>query len=67
VQLLVDECIKLFQCPQVELYVLAENQQAQRCYEKVGFYKVPHSSFPLVVNNETFTIAKMRLELNPAS
>ena len=64
VQLMVDECVRLYHCRQVELFVLNENTQAIRCYEKVGFDKVPDSNFQLVVDTETFTIVKMRLEMN---
>jgi RimJ/RimL family protein N-acetyltransferase len=63
VQLLVDECVRLFHCAYIELYVLRDNIQATRCYEKVGFRLVADASFQLVVNGEGFTIDKMRLRL----
>ncbi|HYH16947.1 MAG TPA: GNAT family protein [Flavisolibacter sp.] len=63
VQLLVDECIRLFHCKHIELYVLRDNVQARRCYEKVGFSFVADASFQLIGNDETYTIDKMRLDV----
>ena len=67
VQFLVDECVQLFDCKQIDLYVLRENAQARRCYEKVGFYFVPDASFQLIANTETHTIDKMRLQISQES
>lgn len=36
-QLLVNECKRVYNCLNVELYVAANNIQAIKCYEKVGF------------------------------
>ncbi|WP_066405931.1 GNAT family N-acetyltransferase [Flavisolibacter tropicus] len=63
VQLMVDECKRLFHCHQVELYVLSDNIPAQRCYEKVGFYRLPDANILLVVGNKTHPIHKMRLDI----
>lgn len=63
VQLLVNECVKLYNCSFIELYVLTSNAQAIRCYEKIGFRYVPNASSQLVVKAVTFIIDKMRLEV----
>lgn len=63
VQLLVAECARLFNCTQIELYVLSDNKAAQRCYEKVGFYYIPGACFQLQANGVTHTIQKMRLDI----
>jgi RimJ/RimL family protein N-acetyltransferase len=63
VQLLVEECIRLYNCTQIELYVLTSNIQAIRCYEKVGFQFLPNSSFELIVHGEAYTIDKMQLQV----
>lgn len=64
VQLLVDECVKLYNCSFIELYVLTTNAQAIRCYQKVGFRLVADSHFQLVVNGESFLIDKMLLQMD---
>ena len=63
VQLLIDECLRLYNCPAIELFVLDENKQARRCYEKKNFYIIPGDSFQLVANGQSHLIHKMRLDI----
>lgn len=49
----------------VDLFVLEENHQAIRCYEKAGFRFVPGEHFDLVFGGKAYRVLKMRLSLKP--
>src|ERR1043165_3168073 len=63
VKALVDECIRLYAPPAVELYVWNGNLQAIRCYEKCRFTFLPNGSLTIYHEGRPYLIRKMRLWL----
>lgn len=60
----------LFHPKALDLFVLADNTGAIRCYQKVGFHFLPEGNFKLEFEEKTFPVLKMRLNLeakHPAS
>ena len=61
VQALVDICWQKFDVKAIELNVYDWNTQAIRCYEKVGFVRLPHQTFENKVGEETWQAVNMVL------
>lgn len=60
---LINKTIELFHPRAVDLFVLAENIGAVRCYQKVGFHFLPDGDFRLEFEGKSFPVLKMRLNL----
>ena len=63
VDLLIKECQQLYHCSSIDLFVLDENAQARRCYEKKNFFVVPNDSFRLIADGQAHLIHRMRLDI----
>jgi len=62
---LIIEATRLFHSRALDLFVLANNFGAIRCYQKVGFHFLPEGDFELQFEGKTFPVRKMRLQLEP--
>jgi RimJ/RimL family protein N-acetyltransferase len=62
---LVAEVKKWMDPAQIDLFVLEENLQAIRCYEKVGFTFLSEGHFSLLFEGKSYAVKKMRMELKP--
>lgn len=60
---LVQECITLYDCKTIELFVLDQNHSAIRCYQKVGFEYLPERQMTMIYEDMQYDIYKMRLTL----
>lgn len=63
IKLLIEECKRLYHPPSVELYVLDDNRQAIRCYQKCGFDFLPGQSIKILYNGRDFAGLKMAIGL----
>ena len=61
---LLTEAHQTFQVSVVDLYVLANNEQAIRCYEKVGFTLAEEDAMILHHEDKAHSIHKMRITLH---
>ena len=60
---LISMATELFHPRAIDLFVLADNTSAIRCYQKVGFHFLPEGDFELQFEGKTFPVRKMRLNL----
>lgn len=56
---LIEECVKTYDCPAVELYVWDQNHAAINCYTKVGFELLPEKHKTLIHEYKYYDIYKM--------
>lgn len=60
---LITEAKTLFNPPDIDLFVLKGNDQAIRCYQKVGFQFLENEGFTLEFEGQQHQVRKMRLHL----
>lgn len=63
IQLLIHECVRLYNTDRIELYVLLDNEAAIRCYQKVGFEFIPGSEVPMNFEGKMYLARKMYVDL----
>jgi GNAT superfamily N-acetyltransferase len=61
IEMLLRECVKLYNSKFVELYVWDNNISAIQCYKKVGFDFIATEPFKIVHGNEEYNLLKMRI------
>ncbi|MBC7759877.1 MAG: GNAT family N-acetyltransferase, partial [Phormidesmis sp. FL-bin-119] len=63
VKQLIQECIAMYNCKSVELFVWDQNQVAIKCYAKVGFKCLPEKQMTMIHEDKRYDIYKMKLDI----